>query len=73
MGEPFYCFSLRYAGCALSVQNIYFYFAGAKTVVYSCQTRYWQGFENGHVKRLLDVTFRATNFYRFVFQKLILS
>lgn len=50
MGEPIHCFSLRNGGCALSVQKINFYFTGAKTIVYSCQTRYWQGFGNMTVK-----------------------
>jgi hypothetical protein len=47
------------------VQKIYFYFCTAKTIVYSCQTRYWQAFDNTAVKRAAGKAFRGSKNNRF--------
>jgi hypothetical protein len=49
------------------VQKIYFNFAVAKTIVYSFQSRYWQGFGNDAVKLNTGNAFRGYNAYCFQF------
>jgi len=63
MGQQIHCIPDTDAGCALSVQKIYFYFTDEKTVVYSSQTLYWQGFPKKAVKRMPGNGFRKIYLY----------
>ena len=58
MEQSFCCISISFRTCALSVQKIYFNFEVPKTIVYSFQTRFWQGFEQIALKPATSKGFR---------------